>query len=196
MKNMYFNTGIFVLLFTVVFSACVNNQDLGQPGNNNPSAERTLSFDQETFNSEQQSWLDRGLLDYSFELAYQGPPIGGWYWRGIVTVTNGILSGFITEESTFGKKCGVFNDPNEFVSRWINTITEIYANVLSDSQSDRFPDSEYPVNTIIELEYNNESNFPEYISCSSAVIYPVPADGAWFQEVLRITNFIPAAESE
>jgi len=155
----------------------------------NAQNKHTLSFDQITFEKERQAWLEKGVLDYSFYLNYKGTP-GKGDWKGTIAVKDGVVLGFVPDVSSY---LDVLDEKEGLV--WLNTITGIYTIASYKYQAIYYGkgDSQYTMQTKIEVEYDSEFHFPQHYYRSTSVFNPpgelLSYDAEWLYDEFWITGF-------
>jgi hypothetical protein len=116
-------------------------------------------FDQETFDTQRQLWLDQELQNYSFCLYNESAP--GVAWRSTVVIKNGIVDSVSPDNPAYGDTWQEFAVPISGIFDFIVRSKEL---VVADASKIENKDPEFQYSYSLEIEYNSEYHFPESFS--------------------------------
>jgi hypothetical protein len=116
-----------------------------------------LLFDRETFNAERQLWLDQGFQNYSFHLSYDDTDYGRHdFWSGTVVIKDGVLDGFVTDESdAYGNP---IEDPKPVVMWCIDSISNLYKEINNAAKLPPASDG-LALEIQVDMEYDSAYHF-------------------------------------
>jgi hypothetical protein len=117
-------------------------------------------FDQETFDTQRQLWLDQELQNYSFCLNNKSspslPP-----WSSTVVIKNGIVDSVSPNNPAYGDTWQEFAVPISGIFDFIVRSKEL---VVANASKIENKDPEFQYSYSLEIEYNSEYHFPQSFS--------------------------------
>jgi len=163
MKNIGFLASIFLLLLVLLLASCAVES-------NAPDVILEL-YDLNTFNTQQQLWLDQDLQYYSFHLSYEEYVGGTLNWGGTVVIKNGVVDSIVPDRPhnpayDFSRDpCRAFTVP----------VSGIYDAIIAEREcvvenATEWRDPSLTRHFSLEVEYSDEYHFPRYCRYASAVI--------------------------
>ena len=133
----------------------------------------TIKFDREEFDKQRAEWQKADIKDYSFTLSYFSSATGPL--EETITVLNGKVTG---------------DSDNGDIHWFKSSVSGIYESIetIFDSKKDNINDNpDYKVSDLIlEIEYDNEYNFPKKATYTVGYEKPVDGGGGY---VLNISSF-------